>query len=102
MSEVWEHSDRATCVHPGWSWLRGWGAIAASWVALFQGPQHLQFLLTDLRVEVEGDVAWVTADEDLLVDRPGATVAAVNVFVRDGEDPARWRLVAHHGSPVAR
>jgi len=28
----------------------------------------------------------------------GGTVAALNVFVRVG---ARWRLVAHHGSPVA-
>lgn len=102
MSDVWEHSDRVTCVHPGWVSLRGWGAVSASWVALFQGPQRLQFLLTHEHVEVVGDVAWVCLDEDLLGERPGATVAAVNVFVRGGPAPGRWRMVAHHGSPVAR
>ena len=55
MSDVWEHSDRVSCSHPGWGVLRGWGQVAASWMALFQGPQRLQFILTDERVEVEGD-----------------------------------------------
>ena len=25
MSDVWEHSDRSACTHPGWPTLRGWG-----------------------------------------------------------------------------
>lgn len=101
MSQVWEHSDRVTCVHPGWASLRGWGAVAGSWVALFGGPQQLQFLVTDARAEVVGDVAWVTLDEDLLGDGTGATVASVNVFVRAPDAGSGWLLVAHHGSPVA-
>ncbi len=37
--------------------LRGWGAVAASWLAMFQGPQQIQFILTDEHVEVDGDSA---------------------------------------------
>lgn len=98
MSAVWEHSDRVTCVHPGWSRLHGWGAVAASWLALFQGPQHLQFILTDTQVEVLGDVAWVTVDENLLADDSSGTVSALNVFVRG--DDGQWLVVAHHAGPV--
>jgi ketosteroid isomerase-like protein len=99
MSDLWEHSDRVSCSHPGWGVLRGWGQVAASWMALFQGPQRLQFILTDERIEVEGDVAWVTVDENLLGDDAGSTVTSMNVFVR--RDAGRWKVVAHHGSAVA-
>lgn len=100
MSDCWEHTDRVVCTHPGWQCLRGWGAVAGSWFALFGGPQRLQFILTNDVVEVAGDVAWVTCDENLLDgDDVGGTVAALNVFASDGD--GRWLLVAHHGSPVA-
>jgi len=101
MSDVWEHSDRTVCTHPGWATLRGWGAISGSWFALFQGPQHLQFVLTREEVDISGDTAWVTVDENLLGDQGGATVAALNLFTRNQSD-GRWRMVAHHGSPVSR
>jgi ketosteroid isomerase-like protein len=99
MSEVWEHSDRVVCTHPGWRTLRGWGAVSGSWFALFGGPNPLQFILTDEVVAVDGDAAWVTVDENLIGPEIGGTVAALNVFHRAG---GRWRLVAHHGSPVAQ
>jgi hypothetical protein len=102
MSDLWEHSDRALCIHPGWTSLKGWGAVAASFVALFQGPQRLQFVLTDERVEVAGDTAWVSVDENLLGAQAGATVAALNIFVRNGNgDGENWRMVAHMGSVVS-
>lgn len=98
MSDVWEHTDRVTCTHPGWRTLRGWGAVSGSWFALFGGPSPLQFILTDEVVSVAGDAAWVTVDENLISADGGGTVAAVNLFVRAGE---RWWLVTHHGSAVA-
>jgi ketosteroid isomerase-like protein len=110
MSAVWEHSDRVSCTHPGWAVLRGWGAVAGSWFALFGGPQHLQFILTDEVVVLAGDTALVTVDENLLDGQGGGaggdlevggTVTALNVFVRDATSGA-WKLVAHHGSPVAQ
>lgn len=98
MSDLWEHSDRAVCTHPGWNSLRGWASIAASFYALFEGGQDMQFILTGAHAEVVGDVAWVTVDENLLATDVGGTMAAVNLFARrDGA----WRLVVHHASPVA-
>lgn len=60
MSDLWVHEDHAVCVHPGWTALRGWASIASSWAAMFDGPQHIQFIVTDEHVSVNGDVAWVS------------------------------------------
>jgi ketosteroid isomerase-like protein len=98
LSDLWERSERAMCTHPGWATLRGWGPIASSFVALFQSGQALQFILTDYHIEVVGDVAWVSVDENLLGDQAGATVAALNLFTRTRD--GQWRMVGHHGSPV--
>ncbi|MGH9123532.1 MAG: nuclear transport factor 2 family protein [Acidimicrobiales bacterium] len=104
MSDLWERSPRCSCTHPGWATLRGWGPIAASFFALFRDGE-VQFLLTDERAEVVGDTAWVSVDENLLGDQGGATISALNIFIRAG-DVARdhehgdWRLVCHHGSIV--
>jgi ketosteroid isomerase-like protein len=99
MSKLWEHSDRIVCTHPGWTSLRGWGQVAASFFALFQNAQQLQFILTKEAAEVAGDVGWVTVDENILQNTTATTVAALNLFVRgiDGD----WRMVAHHASPVS-
>jgi len=98
MSDLWVHEDRSVCVHPGWTALRGWASIAASWVAMFDGPQHIQFIVTDEHVTVNGDSAWVSCDENILTPGASATVNALNVFERS--DDGLWRMVAHHGAPV--
>jgi ketosteroid isomerase-like protein len=98
MSQLWEHSDRVACTHPGWRTLRGWGAVSGSWFALFQNDQNLQFILTAEQVEVAGDTAWVTVDENLIGGGVSGTIAALNVFVRRGTG---WHMVVHHGAPVA-
>ncbi|HEY2814807.1 MAG TPA: nuclear transport factor 2 family protein [Acidimicrobiales bacterium] len=99
MSEAWEHSDRIACTHPGWQTLRGWGAVSGSWFALFNDSIPLQFILTNEAVAVEGDVGWVTVDENLIGETISGTVAALNMFVFDGE---RWRVVVHHGAALAQ
>lgn len=98
MSDVWEHSDRVVCTHPGWGSLRGWGSVSASFLALFRGTQQLQFILTEVHVSVDGDTAFVSLDENILSEEIGGTVASINLFVRDGG--TGWRLVVHHGSQV--
>lgn len=98
MSLLWEHSDRIVCTHPGWASLRGWGQVAASFFALFQNSQHLQFILTKEKAEVAGEVGWVTVDENILQTDSATTVSALNLFVRDSDGD--WVLVAHHASPV--
>jgi hypothetical protein len=97
MSDLWERSDRALCTHPGWATLEGWGPVAASFFALFQGGQQIQFVLTRELVFVSGATAWVSLDENLLGDQGGVTVATVNIFSRRG---GSWRMVCHHGSVV--
>lgn len=97
MRLVWEHSDRAVCVHPGWPILRTWPMIERSWQRIFAGPGRNQFIITNEAVAVNGDLAWVTVDENLVDGGMTGTVAATNVFVRDGDG---WLLVVHHGSPV--
>ena len=98
MEQLWDHGERVVCTHPGWPSLRGWTAVAESWRALLSGPQVLQFILTDEHVDVIGDAAWVSVDENLIDSGASGTVAAINVFARDADGD--WRMVAHHGSSV--
>ena len=97
MSDVWEHSERVLCTHPGWARLEGWGSVSASFYALFDGPQPIQFILTSERAQVVDDTAWVAVDENILGEDAGATAAGLNVFVRDN---GGWRMVVHHSSQV--
>ena len=106
MGHVWERSGRVTVTHPGWPTLRGWDRVAGSWRAIFANTPYIQFFLTEQRVDVAGETAWVVLNENILQgsgEAQGAlhdaTVAAVNLFVRAGDG---WRMVVHHGSPVSR
>jgi ketosteroid isomerase-like protein len=97
MRAVWEHSDRVVCVHPGWPILRTWPEVESSWERILTGPGRNQFIVTNLSITIEGDVAMVTLDENLVEGQVAGTIAATNTFVRTG---GRWMLVHHHGSPV--
>jgi ketosteroid isomerase-like protein len=98
MSEAWLHEDHVVCTHPGWASLRGWPAVAASWFALFQGDNSMQFILTNVEATVRGDIGWVTLDENLIAGAQAQSVAAMNLFERV---EGRWRLVVHLGSGIA-
>lgn len=100
MSDLWIHDDQVACTHPGWASLHGWAAVSASWFAIFDQSPPMQVFVTDLRIRVEGDIAWVIVDENLLgagSDPGGTTVSALKVLRRTREG---WLLVAHHGSVV--
>jgi ketosteroid isomerase-like protein len=97
MRAVWEQTDRTVCIHPGWPILRTWPVIEESWRRIFAGPGRNQFILTNEAVAADGDLAWVTLEENLVDSGATGTVAATNVFARDD---GAWKLVVHHGSPV--
>jgi ketosteroid isomerase-like protein len=97
MRDVWEHTARVVCVHPGWPILRGWPAVEDSWRRIFAGPGRNQFILTNTGVTVDGQIAWVTLDENLVAGSTAGTIAATNMYVLAG---GAWKLVLHHGSPV--
>ncbi len=99
MAMVWELSDRVVCTHPGWTTLHGWPQVGASWRAIFNNAP-LQFIVTNHHVIIEGAMAVVANDENLIdVRGGGGTVAAVNAFVHHVDG---WRMIAHHASSVAR
>lgn len=99
MDALWSPSDDVSCTHPGWATLHGRTAVQASWRGILSGPQHLQFIVSDERAHVEGNVGWVTCVENLLADDgPHGSASAVNLFRLEGH--GIWRMVAHHASPV--
>ena len=103
MESVWDRDDAIQCGHPGWRILRGWQPVMESWRAIFENTPAIRFLLTDVTIEVRGELAWVTLYENLNSSVEGQNVAAMilttNIF-RKGPDG--WRMIHHHGSAVAQ
>ncbi|MFH0243017.1 nuclear transport factor 2 family protein [Streptomyces sp. HK10] len=108
LAENWLH-DEVSVVHPGWPVLTGRDEVLRSYALIMANTEYIQFFLTDVEVSVAGDTALVTCTENILSGGPaeedgsagplvGGLVVATNVF-RRAED-GRWRVWAHHGSPV--
>src|SRR5437899_7983404 len=66
MEDVWSHDEHVQCVHPGWPLLTGWGAVRASWEAIFANTQEMSFTLTHVRAAGAGDLACVTCTDNIL------------------------------------
>jgi ketosteroid isomerase-like protein len=100
MEAVWETSERALCVHPGWQPLVGWDVIRASWQGIFDNATLMHFNIRYVNVAVQGDCGWVTCMENITSVLQGRAntfgVLATNIFVRT---PQGWRMIAHHASP---
>ncbi|GLW66007.1 3-dehydroquinate dehydratase [Actinomadura rubrobrunea] len=108
MSAVWAdgpYASGVTCVHPGWTRLRGRDEVLRSWALIMANTEYIQFVLTDVEADVYGEHAVVTCKENILTAEQGAgngflaggSMIATNLFVRvDGG----WRLLVHHGSPI--
>ncbi|WP_067792481.1 nuclear transport factor 2 family protein [Actinomadura formosensis] len=108
MSAVWAdgpYADGVSCVHPGWTMLRGREEVLRSWALIMANTTYIQFVLTDIETDVYGDHAVVTCKENVLTADEdteagflaGGSIVATNLFVRTGGE---WRLLLHHGSPV--
>ena len=102
MAECWARREQDICIHPGWEVIWGWEAIQSSWDAIFENSGYMRFELSDLAIACLGDVARLTCLENIYSVVEEATthaqVAATNLFVRTDEG---WRMILHHGSPVA-
>jgi len=101
MERLWAHGTHVECVHPGWPRLTGWGAIRESWESIFRNTVEMRFTITDVHVEVRGDLAWVSCTENILSETRGnlsvTAILATNVFERHGAD---WLMVHHHASHI--
>jgi len=105
MEAVWDDADDVRCVHPGWPLVTGRSRVLRSWSVIMANTSYIQFFLTAVDPSIDGDLAVVTCEENILTsvaDPDGtlsesALVVSTNVFRRRG---GRWRLWVHHGSPV--
>ena len=103
MEQVWAKDSDIQCGHPGWRILRGWGPVMESWKRIFENTPSMKFTLSDVKVEVRGELAWVTLYENLNSTIEGqnysAAILTTNMFQRTSEG---WRMILHHGSSVSQ
>ena len=100
MDDIWEDSERALCVHPGWQPLIGWQPIRESWQLIFDTANLMQFNIRYLNVVVQGEFGYVTCVEGITSVVQGRatnfSTYATNIFARTENG---WRMTAHHASP---
>lgn len=108
MTDLWVSDGHAVCIHPGWAPVVGAAAVRRSWAVIMANTPYIQFILTDVDVNVVGDVASVTCTENVLSadeDTPvegfaGGRAVSTNIFRRPRHGGDAWRLWIHHASPV--
>ena len=101
MEEVWATDASACCVHPGWQKLQGWESIRSNWEQIFRNTTFMRVDVTEVRVEIHGNVAWVSCLENITTSVSEklrrAYAHATNIFIFEDD---RWLLVLHHASLV--
>jgi len=99
LTEAWSHDENVRCIHPGWEVIEGWEAVRQSWHIIFSHTDKLVIEPSEVRVRLEGEMAWVCCLESITSGPEEAiTLArATNLFVRT---TAGWRMILHHASQV--
>jgi ketosteroid isomerase-like protein len=103
MEQIWADKDYVQCIHPGWGVLRGRDNVMSSWRRIFENTEEILFMLTEVRIEIQGSLAWVTLYENITT-RVGEEVVTgpvltTNIFEKHN---GRWLIIHHHGSTVAQ
>jgi len=102
MLALWVQDDSASCVHPGWEPLSGWGEVRTAWESIFANTESIRFDLSDVNVMVSGSLAVVRLIENIESESGGeitqGRAMATNVFVRS---PTGWLIVHHQATPIA-
>ena len=103
MEEVWATDASAICVHPGGDRLAGWETIRASWEQIFRNSTFMRVDVSEVSVEVQGNVAWVTCLENITTsvadEMRRAQAYATNIFVFEDD---HWLMVLHHASMLPK
>lgn len=102
MAACWSQRPSDTCVHPGWAPLHGWPSVRDAWRTIFANTNYMRVRPADVRIRAHGGLAVLTCVEELYSVADAVTVqgavACTHVFEQiDGA----WKLVLHHGSPIA-
>jgi ketosteroid isomerase-like protein len=101
MDRVWSQQEYVTCIHPGWTLRVGWPSVRDSWVLIFNNTFSMKFDLTEIQVQVAGDMAWVICTENI-TSRQGETVQESQVLATNLYELVEnhWKMIHHHGSPI--
>lgn len=101
MMKTWAPGPDVICLHPGWSALFGFDEIIESWEGIFGSGEGLEIELSDVKVEVSGDLAWVRCRENLF-SLSSSGVHASRVFATNlfRKTEGNWRMVLHHASSL--
>lgn len=103
METVWARENYVQCFHPGWGALRGWDPVMSSWRRVFENTEEIRFLLTEVKIEIQNPLAWVTLYENITSkvgdEEVSGVVLTTNIFEKRSEG---WLLIHHHGSNVVQ
>jgi len=99
LSDAWSHDEDVRCIHPGWEVIEGWEAVRQSWHVIFSHTERLVIEPSEVKVRLEGEMAWVCCLESITSGpEEGITLArATNLFVRTASG---WAMILHHASQV--
>ncbi len=99
LTEIWSHDENVRCIHPGWEVIEGWEAVRQSWHIIFSHSDRLVIEPSEVRVRMEGEMAWVCCLESITSgpDEAITLARATNLFVRTS---GGWRMILHHASQV--
>ena len=101
MSQVWSHSNNVSAIHPiSLDITVGWEGVKQTFVMVFSNYKNIVIVPKDIKVHVEGDVAWVMNHEEFQAMQGDKAVtltsAAINIFVKTS---GKW-LMVHHQATV--
>ena len=94
MSAIWASNHAVVCLHPGALPIFGREAVLRSWVEILSAPQRPAIECVDAQAIAFHQSGIVICREVL----PGGSLAATNVFVREG---GVWRIVNHQAGPLS-
>ena len=98
---VWAEDDDVFCVHPGGARLSGLAAIRESFRQIFRAGANMRFQLRGVQ-QIRGGLLAVHSVYEYITlvgeRRQADPVIATNVYANAG---GGWRMIGHHGSPVA-
>ena len=99
MMAVWAEDEEIVCVHPAGPRLAGHEQVRESWKRIFSGGGSVRLQVTHQVAMQAMMVAVHSVHENppatSTAKRPGAAVAATNVYLRTA---AGWRMILHHAS----
>ena len=104
MDNLWKHGENVICIHPGWDLFTGWLAVRESWITIFANTEMIKFTITNTKIRTFDKAAVVVCLENIETTSADGRVIKIGVIATNifeqSEQPNKWPLVHHHGSPV--